>query len=140
MDAKDADAFEFAWDKIHEAFFAATNKVLAFKAWSKDGWLVTMGGDMESAPWIGMARSFIKRMDPDNRPTVDEFLAKVCRVCRVCRRHALEYVTSILRILYNLKGIQGSTKGNSTTCRRRSVATVPRIPRSDDTRRCSDFQ
>ncbi|KAF7342442.1 hypothetical protein MVEN_01833400 [Mycena venus] len=87
MDAKDADAFEFAWDKIHEAFFAATNKVLAFKAWSKDGWLVTMGGDMESAPWIGMARSFIKRMDPDNRPTVDEFLAKVCRVCR---RHALE--------------------------------------------------
>lgn len=42
MDAKDADAFVFAWDKIHEAFFAATNKVLAFKAWSKDGWLVTM--------------------------------------------------------------------------------------------------
>ncbi|KAJ6616139.1 hypothetical protein B0H10DRAFT_2219718 [Mycena sp. CBHHK59/15] len=39
MDAKDADTFEFAWDKIHEAFFAATNKVLAFKAWSKDGWL-----------------------------------------------------------------------------------------------------
>jgi hypothetical protein len=64
MDAKDADAFEFAWDKIHEAFFAATTKVLAFKAWSKDSWLVTMGGDMEPAPWISMARSFIKRMDP----------------------------------------------------------------------------
>ncbi|KAF8123517.1 hypothetical protein K438DRAFT_2034716 [Mycena galopus ATCC 62051] len=87
MDAKDSDAFEFAWDKIHEAFFAAAGKALAFKAWSKDGWLVTMGGDMESAPWIGMARSFIKRMAPENRPTVDEFLAKVLRVCR---RHALE--------------------------------------------------
>ncbi|KAF8155169.1 hypothetical protein K438DRAFT_1777878 [Mycena galopus ATCC 62051] len=87
MDAKDSDAFEFAWDKIHEAFFAAAGKALAFKAWSKDGWLVTMGGDMESALWIGMARSFIKRMAPENRPTVDEFLAKVLRVCR---RHALE--------------------------------------------------
>ncbi|KAJ6449265.1 hypothetical protein C8R45DRAFT_1131090 [Mycena sanguinolenta] len=87
MDAKDSDAFEFAWDKIHEAFFAAVGNELAFKAWSKDGWLVTMGGDMESAPWIGMARSFIKRMAPETRPTVDEFLAKVLRVCR---RHAVE--------------------------------------------------
>ncbi|KAJ6454990.1 hypothetical protein C8R45DRAFT_1082596, partial [Mycena sanguinolenta] len=87
MDAKDSDAFEFAWDKIHEAFFAAVGKELAFKAWSKDGWLVTMGGDMESAPWIGMARSFIKRMAPETRPTVDKFLAKVLRVCR---RHAVE--------------------------------------------------
>ena len=91
MDAKDSDAFEFAWDKIHEAFFAAVGKALAFKAWSKDGWLVTIGGDMESAPWIGMARSFIKRMAPETRPTVDEFLAKVLRVCR---RHALKYVHS----------------------------------------------
>ncbi|KAJ7826021.1 hypothetical protein B0H13DRAFT_2374641 [Mycena leptocephala] len=87
MDAKDSDAFEFAWDKVHEAFFAAVGKELAFKARSKDGWLVTMGGDMESAPWIGMARSFIKRMAPETRPTVDEFLAKVLRVCR---RHAVE--------------------------------------------------
>ncbi|KAJ7787986.1 hypothetical protein B0H14DRAFT_3578227 [Mycena olivaceomarginata] len=87
MDAKDSDAFEFAWDKIHEAFFAAAGKALAFKAWSKDGWLVTMGGDMESAPWIGMARSFIKAHGSGKPPTVDEFLAKVLRVCR---RHALE--------------------------------------------------
>ncbi|KAJ6490077.1 hypothetical protein C8R45DRAFT_1097035 [Mycena sanguinolenta] len=74
--------FNQGWDKIHEAFFAAVGK-----AWSKDGWLVTIGGDMESAPWIGMARSFIKRMAPETRPTVDEFLAKVLRVCW---RHALE--------------------------------------------------
>jgi hypothetical protein len=44
---------------------------------------------MEAAPWIGMARSFIKRMDVDKRPTVDVFLAKVLRIRR---RHALEYV------------------------------------------------
>ncbi|KAJ7714726.1 hypothetical protein B0H16DRAFT_1701948 [Mycena metata] len=60
-----------------------------FKAWDPDGWLVTVSGDMEAAPWIGMARSFIKRMDTDKRPTVDEFLPKVLRVCR---RHALEGV------------------------------------------------
>ncbi|KAJ6595992.1 hypothetical protein B0H10DRAFT_2441980, partial [Mycena sp. CBHHK59/15] len=87
MDAKDTDAFEFAWDRIHEAFFAATGKQLAFKAWDPEGWLVTISGDMESAPWIGMARSFIKRMDTANRPTVNEFLMKVLRVCR---RHAIE--------------------------------------------------
>lgn len=97
MDAKDSDAFEFAWDKVHEAFFAAVGKELAFKARSKDGWLVTMGGDMESAPWIGMARSFIKRMAPETRPTVDEFLAKVLRVCR---RNAVEYVHSTCHSLY----------------------------------------
>ncbi|KAJ6561340.1 hypothetical protein B0H10DRAFT_2445675 [Mycena sp. CBHHK59/15] len=34
-----------------------------------------------------MARSFIKRMDTANRPTVNEFLMKVLRVCR---RHAIE--------------------------------------------------
>ncbi|KAJ7897887.1 hypothetical protein B0H14DRAFT_2557403 [Mycena olivaceomarginata] len=62
--------------EIHEAFFAATGKQLAFKAWDPEGWLVTISGDMESAPWIGMARSFIKRMDAANRPTVDEFLMK----------------------------------------------------------------
>ncbi|KAJ6613051.1 hypothetical protein B0H10DRAFT_259410 [Mycena sp. CBHHK59/15] len=87
MDAKDADAFEFAWDKIDEAFYGTTGKHLAFKAWDPDGWLVTVSGDMEAAPWIGMARSFIKRMDSDKRPTVDEFLPKVLRICR---RHALE--------------------------------------------------
>ncbi|KAF7349123.1 hypothetical protein MVEN_01434500 [Mycena venus] len=87
MDAKDTDAFEFAWYRIHEAFFAATGKQLAFKAWDPEGWLITISGDMESAPWIGMARSFIKRMDAANRPTVDEFLMKVLRVCR---RHAVE--------------------------------------------------
>ncbi|KAJ7032341.1 hypothetical protein C8F04DRAFT_1235480 [Mycena alexandri] len=86
MDAKDADAFEFAWDKINEAFYGATGKHLSFKAWDPEGWLVTVSGDMEAAPWIGMARSFIKRMDSDKRPTVDEFLAKVVRVCT---RHAL---------------------------------------------------
>ncbi|KAJ7818593.1 hypothetical protein B0H14DRAFT_2601169 [Mycena olivaceomarginata] len=59
MDAKDSDAFEFAWDKIHEAFSAATGKQLAFQAWDPEGWLVTVSGDMEVAPWIGMARSFI---------------------------------------------------------------------------------
>ncbi|KAJ7037160.1 hypothetical protein C8F04DRAFT_899771, partial [Mycena alexandri] len=89
MDAKDADAFEFAWDKIDEAFHGATGKHLSFKAWDPEGWLVTVSGDMEAAPWIGMARSFIKRMDSDKRPTVDEFLAKVVRVCT---RHALRYV------------------------------------------------
>ncbi|KAJ7784899.1 hypothetical protein DFH07DRAFT_975231 [Mycena maculata] len=87
MDAKDADAFEFAWDKIDEAFYGATGKHLSFKAWDPEGWLVTVSGDMEAAPWIGMARSFIKRMDSDKRPTVDEFLPKVVRICR---RHALE--------------------------------------------------
>ncbi|KAJ6629709.1 hypothetical protein B0H10DRAFT_1986368 [Mycena sp. CBHHK59/15] len=87
MDAKDADAFEFAWDKIDEAFFGATGNHLAFKAWDPDRWLVTVSGDMEAAPWIGMARSFIKRMDIYKRPTVDEFLVKVLRICR---RHALE--------------------------------------------------
>ncbi|KAJ6628192.1 hypothetical protein B0H10DRAFT_1940740 [Mycena sp. CBHHK59/15] len=87
MDAKDADAFEFVWDKIDEAFYGTTGKHLAFKAWDPDGWLVTVSGDMEAAPWIGMARSFIKRMDSDKRPTVDEFLPKVLRICR---RHALE--------------------------------------------------
>ncbi|KAJ6607632.1 hypothetical protein B0H10DRAFT_2305409 [Mycena sp. CBHHK59/15] len=87
MDAKDADAFEFAWDKIDEAFFGATGKHLAFKAWDPDGWLVTVSGDMEAAPWIGMAQSFIKCMDIYKRPTVDEFLVKVLRICR---RHALE--------------------------------------------------
>ncbi|KAJ6613866.1 hypothetical protein B0H10DRAFT_2046962 [Mycena sp. CBHHK59/15] len=87
MDAKDADAFEFAWDKIDEAFFGATGKHLAFKAWDPDGWLVTVSGDIEAAPWIGMARSFIKRMDIYKRPTVDEFLVKVLRICH---RHALE--------------------------------------------------
>jgi hypothetical protein len=92
MDAKDTDAFEFAWDRIHEAFFAATGKQLAFKAWDPEGWLVTISGDMESAPWIGMARSFIKRMDAANRPSVDEFLMKVLRVCR---RHAVELVVHV---------------------------------------------
>ncbi|KAJ7506416.1 hypothetical protein B0H11DRAFT_2272207 [Mycena galericulata] len=87
MDAKDADAFEFAWDKIDEAFYGATGKHLSFKAWDPEGWLVTVSGDMEAAPWIGMARSFIKRMDSDKCPTVDEFLPKVVRICR---RHALE--------------------------------------------------
>ncbi|KAJ7076596.1 hypothetical protein B0H15DRAFT_805590 [Mycena belliarum] len=87
MDAKDADAFEFAWDKVDEVFYGATGKHLAFKAWDPEGWLVSISGDMEAAPWIGMARSFIKRMDSDKRPTVDEFLAKVLRVCR---RHAIE--------------------------------------------------
>ncbi|KAJ6617263.1 hypothetical protein B0H10DRAFT_1948500 [Mycena sp. CBHHK59/15] len=78
MDAKDADEFEFAWDKIDKAFFGATGKHLAFKAWDPVGWLVTVSGDMEAAPWIGMARSFIKRMDVDKHPSVDVFLAKVC--------------------------------------------------------------
>ncbi|KAJ7766537.1 hypothetical protein DFH07DRAFT_769799 [Mycena maculata] len=87
MDAKGTDAFEFAWDKIDEAFYGVTGKHLSFKAWDPEGWLVTVSGDMEAAPWIGMARSFIKRMDSDKRPTVDEFLPKVVRICR---RHALE--------------------------------------------------
>jgi len=73
-------------------FFAATGKQLAFKAWDVNGWLVTVSGDMEVAPWIGMARSFIKRMDADKRPTVDEFLSKVLRVCH---RHAVEYVCQL---------------------------------------------
>jgi hypothetical protein len=103
MDAKDSDAFEFAWDKIHEAFFAATGKQLAFKAWDPEGWLVTVSGDMEAAPWIGMARSFIKRMDADKRPTVDEFLPKVLRICR---RHALEYV-------FPLVPLQSYSRNNS---------------------------
>ncbi|KAJ7925403.1 hypothetical protein B0H13DRAFT_2314617 [Mycena leptocephala] len=94
MDAKDSDAFEFAWDKIHEAFFAATGKQLALKAWDPEGWLVTVSGDMEAAPWIGMARSFIKRMDADKRPTVDEFLPKVLRICR---RHALDGLRKSVR-------------------------------------------
>jgi hypothetical protein len=103
MDAKDSDAFEFAWDKIHEAFFAATGKQLAFKAWDPEGWLVTVSGDMEAAPWIGMACSFIKRMDADKRPTVDEFLPKVLRICR---RHALEYV-------FPLVPLQSYSRNNS---------------------------
>ncbi|KAJ7192278.1 hypothetical protein GGX14DRAFT_596076 [Mycena pura] len=45
--------------------------------------------DMEAAPWIGMARSFIKRMDVDKRPSVDVFLPKVLRTCR---RDALEFM------------------------------------------------
>ncbi|KAJ7899190.1 hypothetical protein B0H14DRAFT_3424023 [Mycena olivaceomarginata] len=94
MDEKDSDAFEFAWDKIHEAFFAATGKQLAFKAWDPEGWLVTVSGDMEAAPWIGMARSFIKRMDADKRPTEDEFLPKVLRICR---RHALDGLRKSVR-------------------------------------------
>ncbi|KAJ6597858.1 hypothetical protein B0H10DRAFT_1959723 [Mycena sp. CBHHK59/15] len=65
-----------AWDKIHEGFFAAVGKQLAFKVWDPEGWLVTVSGDMEAVPWIGMARSFIKRMDADKHPTVDEFLSK----------------------------------------------------------------
>ncbi|KAJ7306256.1 hypothetical protein DFH08DRAFT_944850 [Mycena albidolilacea] len=94
MDAKDSDAFEFAWDKIHEAFFSATGKQLAFQAWDPEGWLVTVSGDMEAAPWIGMARSFIKRTDADKRPTVDEFLPKVLRICR---RHAFEGLRKSVR-------------------------------------------
>ncbi|KAJ7800888.1 hypothetical protein B0H14DRAFT_3490183 [Mycena olivaceomarginata] len=49
---------------------------------------------MEAAPWIGMARSFIKRMDADKRPTVDEFLPKV--LC-ICCRHALEGLRKSVR-------------------------------------------
>ncbi|KAJ7229604.1 hypothetical protein C8J57DRAFT_1534356 [Mycena rebaudengoi] len=94
MDGKDSDAFEFAWDRIHDAFLAATGKKLSFKAWDPKGWLVTVSGDMEAAPWIGMARSFIKRMDSADRPTVDEFLAKVLRICR---RHALEGLRHAIR-------------------------------------------
>ncbi|KAJ7883173.1 hypothetical protein B0H14DRAFT_2702312 [Mycena olivaceomarginata] len=54
MDAKDSDAFEFAWDKIHEAFFCGNRKTVGLQG----------------------------RMDADKRPTVDEFLPKVLRICR----------------------------------------------------------